>query len=546
MSTVLQERSAARAEPARWLPWVAILLGLAALYVPTGIDLARGLWRDDAYSHGPIIAAVFAWLVWRARASLADESSPPAPLVGAGVLLVGLAMYLLGRTQSLMVFEAASLIPVAAGAVLMLRGFQGLRATAFAIFFLVFLVPLPGFVLDFVSVPLKEVVSASVAWLLQLLSYPVEREGVVLWVGNYQMLVADACSGLNSLYSLVALGLLYAHVTERKPAGGGANAARTALLLAAVLPIAVVANIVRVLALVLITYHLGEEAAKGWVHDLAGLLVFGVALQLLVWWDAVVRMALGSGRKPVPRHEVEFVDAALPRMTVRRGAPSRRVAVLAAAAGMAMAGTAAASPALKPKADSRPAPDLEQVIPSQFGDWRIDADVVAVAPTPDVQANLNRLYRQVVSRTYVNSRGERMMLVVAHGGDQSDALKAHRQEACYAAQGFDIRAVEHGTLSTAGRTIPVTRMLAVKGDRAEPVTYWFTMGDRVVLGRGERLRVQLENGLAGRIPDGMLVRVSSLSREPRAALASQQSFIAAIVGALPAGEASRFVGRTDA
>ncbi len=543
MSTVLQERSAARADPARWLPWVAILLGLAALYVPTGIDLARGLWRDDAYSHGPVIAAVFAWLVWRSRGALLDDSFAPAAVAGAVTLLFGLALYLLGRTQSLMVFEAASLIPVAAGAVLMLRGFQGLRALAFPILFLAFLVPLPGFVLDFVSVPLKEVVSSAVAWLLQLLGYPVDREGVVLWVGDYQMLVADACSGLNSLYSLVALGLLYAHVTQRKAARAGANLARTALLLAAVLPIAVVSNIVRVLALVLITYHFGEHAAKGWVHDLAGLLVFGVALQLLVGWDVVARMVLGTDRKPAQRHEVEFADAALPRMATRRASPSRRVAILAAAAGMTMAGTAAASPALKPRADTRPAPDLEQVIPSTFGDWRIDADVVAVAPSPDVQANLDRLYRQVVSRTYVNSRGERMMLTVAHGGDQSDALKAHRQEACYAAQGFDIRAVEHGTLSTAGRTLPVTRMLAVKGERVEPVTYWFTMGDRVVLGRGERLRVQIENGLAGRIPDGMLVRVSSLSGNPRAALASQESFIAAIVGALPVGEASRFVGR---
>ena len=542
MSTVLEQRSLARAEPSRWLPWIAILVGLAALYVPTGVDLARGLWRDDAYSHGPIIAAVFAWLVWRSRAALMDESFGPAPVAGALVLLGGLALYLLGRTQSLMVFEAASVIPVAAGAMLLLRGVQGLRALAFPILFLAFLVPMPGFVLDFAGVPLKELVSASVEWLLRLLSYPVEREGVVLWVGEHQMLVADACSGLNSLYSLLALGLLYAHVTDRKAVRS--HAARTAVLLLAVLPIAVVANIARVLALVLITYHYGGDAARGVVHDLAGLLVFGLALQLLVAWDALVGLLLARD-PPAPRHEIEFVDVALPRLIMRRAHHSRRVAMLALVAGVAMAGTAAASPALKPKADARPAPDLEHVIPMAFGDWRLDTEVVPVAPTPDVQANLDRLYRQVVSRTYVNLRGERMMLTVAHGGDQSDAFKAHRQEACYAAQGFEIRALERGALSAGGRTLPVTRMLAVKGDRSEPVTYWFTMGDRVVLGRAERLRVQLENGFAGRIPDGMLVRVSSLATDARAAFAAQQSFIAAIVASLPAGEASRFVGRAD-
>src|SRR5260370_41512085 len=106
------------------------------------------------------------------------------------------------------------------------------------------------------------------------------------------------------------------------------------------------------------------------------------------------------------------------------------------------------------------------------------------------------------------------MVTMGDGGDQSDALKAQRQEVCYAAQGFRIDAVGDGTLGAAGRTIPVTRMLAVRGERSEPVTYWFTMGDRVVLGRFERLRVQLSSGLAGRIPDGMLVRISSLSADP--------------------------------
>src|SRR5205814_1223827 len=109
------------------------------------------------------------------------------------------------------------------------------------------------------------------------------------------------------------------------------------------------------------------------------------------------------------------------------------------------------------------------------------------------------------------ANGERVMLTIAHGGDQSDALKAHRQEICYAAQGFEIHGLEHGNAAIAGRVIPVTRFVGIERDRVEPVTYWFTMGDRVVLGRAQRLRVQLASGLAGRIPDGMLVRVSSLS-----------------------------------
>jgi EpsI family protein len=208
---------------------------------------------------------------------------------------------------------------------------------------------------------------------------------------------------------------------------------------------------------------------------------------------------------------------------------------------VAMASTAIAAPFLRPVPVSAPL-DLEAMIPASFGEWRLDQDQPAVSPSPDVKANLERLYGQIVSRTYVNAAGEAVMLVVAYGGDQSDALKAHRQEACYAAQGFAIRDLEHGTLASSGRSIPVTRMHAVRGDRSEPVTYWFTMGDRVVLGRAERLRVQLENGLAGRVPDGMLVRISNLSGDVRGSYALHRSFADALLAALPAGAATRFAG----
>lgn len=536
MSTVLQERPLAPSDARRWLPWAALLAGLAALYVPTYVALANGLWRDEEYAHGPIIVAVFAWLVWRARAALLDEAaSPPAPLAGFALLAAGLALYLLGRTQSLALFEVASHIPVIAGGVLAVRGWRALRALAFPLFFLVFLIPLPGFVLDFVMVPLKELVSGAVEWLLLALGYPVAREGVVLRVGEAEMLVADACSGLNSLYSLFALGLLYSQLVGRR------GVARTVLLLVGIVPIAVAANVVRVLVLVLATYHLGEQATQGIVHDLAGLLVFVVAFALLLGYDSILRRFLGTGGDEKPRHEVEFGSATNPRFATPR-ASLRAASRLAVIAALAMGGTALAAPALKPVADPRPAPDLERVIPMAFGDWKLDPAMLPVTPAPDVQAKLDRLYRQVVSRTYVNSAGERMMLTVAYGGDQSDALKAHRQEVCYAAQGFEIPALAHERLAAGGRDIPVTRFLAVRGERMEPVTYWFTMGDRVVLGRAERLKVQLQHGLAGRIPDGMLVRVSSLSSEPRAAFNAQQAFMSAVVAALPASARSRFVG----
>jgi EpsI family protein len=197
---------------------------------------------------------------------------------------------------------------------------------------------------------------------------------------------------------------------------------------------------------------------------------------------------------------------------------------------------------LKPTPDPGAVVDLEAAVPAAFAGWRIDPTVMPLTPAPDVQSNLERLYRQIVARTYVNEAGERIMLTVAHGGDQSDALKAHRQEVCYRAQGFEIRGVDRGALVANGRHVDVTRFLAVRGDRSEPVTYWFTMGDRVVIGRLERLGVQLAHGLKGRVPDGLLVRVSSIDASPARAHAAQAAFVDALANAAPRQHTARLVG----
>jgi EpsI family protein len=210
--------------------------------------------------------------------------------------------------------------------------------------------------------------------------------------------------------------------------------------------------------------------------------------------------------------------------------------VLVFAAGLAVA--------LKPvPRPPDPGFDLERLVPRSFGDWRLDASIAPIPPSPDVQANLDKLYDQIVSRTYVNSRGERIMLSIAYGGDQSDSLKAHRQEVCYSAQGFNIVELLQGAVDVAGRHVPVARLLAVKGGRSEPVTYWFTMGDQVVMSRLGRLLAQLEYGLHGEIPDGMLVRISNLSADSRGSYAEHAVFLNAMLGALDPSTLVRMAGK---
>ncbi len=165
-------------------------------------------------------------------------------------------------------------------------------------------------------------------------------------------------------------------------------------------------------------------------------------------------------------------------------------------------------------------------------------------PTPDVQANLDKIYDQILSRTYVNDKGERIMLTITYGSSQTQDLRAHRQEVCYSAQGFEISSLSHDELSISGHPVAATRMFAEKGQRKEPVTYWFTMGDQVVLSRTERFLVQLKYSFSGLIPDGVLVRVSSINQDQNAAFNLQTAFLNEMMPKLDYPVMTKLLGAT--
>ena len=283
MSSVLGQRIFPGREVESLRGWLPVVLGLAVMYVPTYIDLARGLWQNEADAHGPIILAVVAWLVWRQRATLAGEAEKSAPLAGSAALGLGLMLYAVGRSQGIAQFEVGSQIPVFAGTVLLLLGWRAMARLWLPLVFLIFLVPLPGFVIAAITGPLKSMVSQMVEFVLYELGYPIARSGVMLSIGQYQLLVTDACAGLNSLYTLAALGLLYLYLTA------SGNIARTVCLVASILPIALAANFMRVLILTLITFHLGDEVAQSFLHEFAGMTLFAIALLLLLGFDAILR-----------------------------------------------------------------------------------------------------------------------------------------------------------------------------------------------------------------------------------------------------------------
>lgn len=264
-----------------------IALGLLVLYLPTYWMLAHGFWNTDEYAHGPIVLVVTLYLIWQQRSTFINGTNAFAPTrgeaaVGWILLIFGLLMYAVGRSQDVLILEIGSQIPVILGAILITVGLLAARALWFALFFLLFMIPLPGFLVDALTGPLKQYISVIAEHVLYAVGYPIARSGVVLTVGQYQLLVADACSGLHSMFSLSAMGLLYLYLMQHT------SIRRNLLIMAAILPIAFIANIVRVMVLILVTYHLGDEAGQGFLHGFAGIMLFVTGLLFLFALDGVL------------------------------------------------------------------------------------------------------------------------------------------------------------------------------------------------------------------------------------------------------------------
>lgn len=187
-------------------------------------------------------------------------------------------------------------------------------------------------------------------------------------------------------------------------------------------------------------------------------------------------------------------------------------------------------------------PDLETLFPARFGDWRVDTSMPVVLPAPDVQAKLNAIYNQVLSRTYINTAGERVMLSVAYGGDQSNGTRAHRPEVCYPAQGFQIFSSQSGVVDLPGQALPVRQLMSRLGGRFEPITYWIVVGGQVATSHVDQKLAELRYSVKGVIADGMLVRVSTIDQDAARGHAAQAKFITAMAAAVAGTAHERIFG----
>lgn len=274
------------------LPWLIVLVGLVGMFVPTFVDLFNGLWSTDQNAHGPIVFAISIWFLIR-RAKQIGRSGfefRPAKASGWTLFAIGLALYVIGRSQSFLIFEVGSLVVLVVAIAFLLAGADVAKKLWFAFIFMLFIIPLPGSMIDSITQPMKIFASFAAEQLLYLLGFPVARSGVVISIGPYQLLVADACAGLNSLFTLESLGLLYMNLVRHE------SFFRNVLLAVLIVPISLASNAIRVVFLAVITYVYGDDAGQGFLHGFSGLVLFLTALLLIMFVDSALRTIAASWR----------------------------------------------------------------------------------------------------------------------------------------------------------------------------------------------------------------------------------------------------------
>ena len=249
-----------------------MLLGLLALLAPTLIGVATQSWTGEAGVHGPIVLATGIWLFGRRWRELRSIQQPGHLGLALAVLIPALLVYTFGRAFGFLALEALALLGVFVAVFYAWFGIEAVKRMWFPIVYMLFVVPIPGWVVTTLTAPMKEYVSSSATWLLSHAGYPIVREGVTLYVAQYQLLVEDACAGLNSLISLTAISLFYIYILHN------ASWRYALFLMLWIVPVALLANLVRVIILVLLTYHFGNAAAQGFLHSTAGLVMFATAL----------------------------------------------------------------------------------------------------------------------------------------------------------------------------------------------------------------------------------------------------------------------------
>lgn len=460
------------------------------LYWPTIRHLIGQWWNDPNFSHGFFVPLFSAYVIWQERDRLAKVAIRPS-WSGLPVLLMGLSILVLGRFGAEMFLERSSMLLVAAGVVILLAGWNLFRAVLFPWTFLLLMIPIPTIVLNQVTFPLQLLASQVAATVLPVLGVPVLREGNVINLAAMPLEVAEACSGIRSLMSLVTLAIIYGYLLEKR------IWVRWVLALAAV-PITVIANDVRIIGTGLLVQYWDPQAAEGYFHSSWGLITFVISLFMFYALHGLIRFVFpekDNGRRPVPPSSssamhpfndignsfARFIWTALP-------------ITIAAVALQARAGSEVFPPRL----------ELKQ-FPVQLGTWT-GTDV----PIPQDELDILRA-SDIIRRNYTNPEKTPWIdLLIPYYRSQRAGEAPHSPQHCLPGSGWTPIENQHIMLAVPGhQPFPVNRYLITKGDARELVLYWFWAHDRGVASEYWAKYYLVKDAIKMNRSDGALVRVTT-------------------------------------
>lgn len=280
-------------KPFQEFDWLPIAFGFLVLFVPTLYDLFTDMWAKEEQAHGPMILGLSLWLLYSGWPQMIKESEGKNPSRWASICgwmfcFVAMLFYVVGRAIKINPLEMGSFIVLLMSVLLIKRGTAGLKVLWFPLFFMLFMIPLPGPLVSMLTLPMKMAVSFVTENILYLFDYPISRTGVILQIGPFQLLVADACAGLQTLLTLEALGMFYMNLMRHT------SVFRNVTLALLIIPISFSANVIRVISLTLITYYWGDEAGQGFLHGFAGMVLFISALVLILSADTFLQWMVKS------------------------------------------------------------------------------------------------------------------------------------------------------------------------------------------------------------------------------------------------------------
>jgi exosortase B len=477
--------------------WIVIAFVTFISFSQTIYNLFVNIWSKDDQAYGPILFVLSIWLFYVKRSQIIFRKNRSFSLTCSVGLIYAFCLIInvIGISQSFIQLEVIAL-PIFFLATIRYWGADGqIKILAAPIIFLFLMTPLPASIVDVVTQPMKIAVSWAAEDVLYKLGFPIAREGVILQIGQYKLLVADACSGLKSLFSLEAFGIAYLMIVK------STSVLRNCILAAFIIPISFISNTIRIVILALLTYFEGEEVAQGFLHQFSGIVLFAVAIVITVVVDKCIQFLAKSKNKSVSvinqHNNITYINVPKAKLCLF-------VTIFSI---LSVFGSKIMTPIIN--ADDQFT--LTSISIPKINQWTQTSDSLQLIDvnynTPNEKSSF---YDKVISKSYSNGL-HNIMLALAYDNKIQQDIKIHQQEICYVAQGFKILDKHTQIVEWNNLKFEIVNLLTKRDNRIEVVSYYIRIGDSVSNSATVmRLLILKEGILSHKILDGMLVRASQV------------------------------------